>query len=116
MSKIKLILIGLITGGLTGFFGSGGGILTVPMLEGSGLSPNEAHSTSLAITLPLSVISGFFYLRGGGLEFSQALKFIPLGIIGAFVGARLLAKISAKLLRKIFTVVMLIAGIRLFTR
>lgn len=115
-SKVKLIILGLITGSLTGFFGSGGGILAVPMLENLGLSPQNSHSTSLAITLPLSIVSGFFYLSGSQFELSQALKYVPLGLLGAIVGAKLLAKISGKLLKKIFAIVMVIAGVRLFLR
>ena len=114
--KLKLIILGLITGGLTGFFGSGGGIIAVPLLESAGLEPKQAHSTSLALTLPLSAISGFFYQSVGQVDFLQALKYVPLGIAGAIIGAKLLAKISGKLLRKIFAFVMIAAGIRLFLK
>lgn len=113
LNKIKLLLCGIVIGSLTGFFGSGGGILAVPFLENTGLEPQNAHSTSIAITLPLSIISSFFYFNGGSLDISQALKYVPLGIIGALVGAKLLSKISGKLLRKIFAIVMIIAGVRL---
>ncbi|MBE6837016.1 MAG: sulfite exporter TauE/SafE family protein [Ruminococcus sp.] len=112
-SKLKLLICGIIIGSLTGFFGSGGGILAVPLLESAGLEPQNAHSTSIAITLPLSIISSFFYLSGGSLDISEALKYLPLGIIGAVVGAKLLSRISGKLLKKVFAVVMVIAGVRL---
>lgn len=112
-SKIKLLLCGAVIGSLTGFFGSGGGILAVPLLESAGLEPQNAHSTSIAITLPLSILSSLFYFSGGNLEVSEALKYIPLGILGAIMGAKLLRKISGKLLKKVFAVVMVIAGVRL---
>lgn len=109
---LKLILCGLAIGSLTGFFGSGGGMVAVPLLEGAGLEPKNAHSTSIAITLPLSVLSSFFYL-GGGLDIGEALKYVPLGLLGAIAGAKFLAKISGKLLKKIFAIVMIVAGVRL---
>lgn len=112
-SAVKLALTGILVGGLTGFFGSGGGILAVPLFESNGLSPQSAHSTSLALTLPLSVLSSFFYFQSGQLHPSEALKYVPLGIIGAVVGAKILSKISGKLLKKIFAIVMVAAGVRL---
>ena len=111
--KLKLLLCGGIIGALTGFFGSGGGLFAVPLLEKVGLEPQNAHSTSLAITLPLSAISSIFYFSSESLNLSEAIKYIPLGIIGAVVGAKLLFKISGKLLRKIFAIVMIVAGVRI---
>ncbi len=111
--KLKLLFCGLIIGSLTGFFGSGGGLFAVPLLEKVGLEPQNAHSTSLAITLPLSAISSIFYFSSESLNLSEALKYIPLGIVGAIVGAKLLFKISSKLLRKIFAIVMIVAGVRI---
>lgn len=116
MKKAKLILTGIITGALTGFFGSGGGNITVPSLENMGLLPKNAHATSIAITLPLSFLGSLFYKSAGALELSEALKYLPFGIVGAFVGAKLLKKISQKTLKKLFGIIMIIAGIRLLMR
>lgn len=116
MKKIKLILAGILTGTLTGLFGSGGGSFTVPFFENIGLSPQNAHATSLAVTLPFSVISSIFYATSNDFDIGFALKFIPFGIIGALVGAKALKKISDKLLKKIFGIAMIFAGIRIFLR
>lgn len=76
----------------------------------------KAHATSIAITLPLSIISGLIYFKGGSLDFSQAVKFIPLGIVGAAVGAMLMKKLSNSLLKRIFGALMIIAGVRIFMK
>lgn len=116
MKKIKLMLAGILTGTLTGLFGSGGGSFTVPFFEHIGLSPQNAHATSLAVTLPFSVISSILYATSNDFDISFALKFIPFGIIGALTGAKALKKISDKLLKKIFGIAMIFAGIRIFLR
>lgn len=91
-------------------------MIAVPMLEKADIPAKNSHATAIAITLPLSVISGLIYLRKGGLDPVQAAKFIPLGLLGAAIGAKLLKKLANKVLIKIFSLVMIIAGIRLFFR
>ena len=108
-------LTGIAVGICNGFFGSGGGMIAVPMLEKGG-SEAKAHATSIAITLPLSIISGLVYFKGGSLDFSQAVKFIPLGLAGAAVGAMLMKKLSNSLLKRIFGALMIIAGVRIFMK
>ena len=39
------------------------------MLEKGGSEAKKAHATSIAITLPLSIISGLVYFKGGSLDF-----------------------------------------------
>ena len=107
-------LTGIAVGICNGFFGSGGGMIAVPMLEKGGSEAKKAHATS--ITLPLSIISGLVYFKGGSLDFSQAVKFIPLGLAGAAVGAMLMKKLSNSLLKRIFGALMIIAGVRIFMK
>ena len=103
-------LTGIAVGICNGFFGSGGGMIAVPMLEKGGSEAKKAHATSIAI------ISGLVYFKGGSLDFSQAVKFIPLGIVGAAVGAMLMKKLSNSLLKRIFGALMIIAGVRIFMK
>ena len=60
MKKIYFYILGAVTGAVNGIFGSGGGVVAVPMLNGAGIEAKKSHATSLALTLPLSVISAFF--------------------------------------------------------
>lgn len=39
--NMKMALLGLVTGIANGFFGSGGGIVAVPMLKKTGLEPKK---------------------------------------------------------------------------
>ena len=94
---------GIAVGICNGFFGSGGGMIAVPMLEKGGSEAKKAHATSIAITLPLSIISGLVYFKGGSL-------------VGAAVGAMLMKKLSNSLLKRIFGLLMIIAGVRIFMK
>ncbi|MBE6752995.1 MAG: sulfite exporter TauE/SafE family protein [Ruminococcaceae bacterium] len=112
----KTILGGLSAGFVNGLLGSGGGMLAVPALERAGLPPRSAHSSSLAVILPLSAVSVFMYLNSGKVTLADALPYMPGGIIGALAGAWLMRRISPKLLRKIFGGFALWAGLRLLMR
>ena len=107
---------GLIAGILNGLLGAGGGMIVVPMLERSGLDPARAHATSIAVIVPLCMLSAAFYLCNGSLGLADALPYIPAGLIGAFAGAKLLPRIPANLLRRIFGAFMLYAAYRLLWR
>lgn len=112
-SKAYYYIVGGVTGIANGLFGSGGGMLSVPLLENTGLEAKKAHASSIAITLPLSVVSTFVYSLKGHINYSLALKFIPLGLLGAIAGSWLLKKISNKILKKIFGIILIISGIRM---
>ena len=45
---------GGVTGLLNGLFGSGGGMVAVPLLAHGGLEPARAHATSMAVILPVT--------------------------------------------------------------
>lgn len=116
MKKLTGALLGLAVGLLNGLFGAGGGMVAVPMLKRAGLEAKNAHATSIAITMPLSVLSGYLYVSAGGLAFSDALPFIPTGIIGALAGAILLKRVSDTLLRRLFGALVIVAAVRLLLR
>ena len=110
----KLIAIGLITGICNGLFGSGGGTILVPsMVFILGMEEHKAHATAIMVILPLAILSTIIYYRNSYVEWDTTFKIISGGIIGSFLGARLLNKISSSALRKIFGVFMIIAAIRM---
>lgn len=115
--KIKFSLLGFIAGILNGIFGAGGGLLVVPMLEAQGIEPKKAHATSIAIILPLSIISAVMYfLNGVQMDLPTLWIVVPLGILGAVAGSFLLMKMKNKLLKKLFGVVMIVSAVRILLR
>lgn len=111
--KILNALIGGLTGLANGIFGSGGGIIAVPMLQKSGLSAKQAHASSLALTLPLSVVSAVIYGMHGSLPITDTLPLIPFGLAGAIIGALTMKKIPTEVLKRIFGIILIASGVRL---
>ena len=108
------MLIGAATGIANGLFGSGGGTIAVPaMVLLLGLEEHKAHATAIMIILPLTIVSAYFYFSNGYVDWRLTLKVTMGGILGGYLGARLLAVLSANLLRKAFGIFMLIAAIRM---
>ena len=49
----------------SGFFGGGGGMLCVPLLQFRGLDVKRAHATALIVILPLCIVSAAIYIANG---------------------------------------------------
>ncbi len=117
MKSLRFYLLGFFAGILNGFFGSGGGLLVVPMLESTELEPRNSHATSIAIILPISVMSTVMYIINGvKVDIFTLSITVPLGLLGAIVGAYLLVRIKNEWLKKIFGVIMIISAIRILLR
>lgn len=115
--NFKLIVIGLITGFVNGIFGSGGGTIIVPALIFLiGVEDHKSHATAISIILPLSIISTIVYVSHGVLNLDIAIYVALGGIIGGFIGAKLLSRVPSAVLRKVFGIFMIIAAIRLVVR
>lgn len=114
---IKLIGLGLITGLVNGLFGSGGGTLVVPALVFLlGIEDYKAHATAISIILPLSLISSFVYLKNKIIRLDISLIVVLGGILGSFLGAKLLKKIPVPILRKIFGSLIIYTAIRMIIK
>lgn len=95
-------------------FGSGGGIILVPVLEKFlNFEEHKAHATAISIILPISIISMFLYLNGIKINYAQVIVIILGGLIGGFLGAKFLKKIPSRALHIIFGIFMLIASWRM---
>ncbi|HEX2944876.1 MAG TPA: sulfite exporter TauE/SafE family protein [Clostridia bacterium] len=111
---IKYVAIGLVTGAANGLFGSGGGTIAVPaMVHFLGAEEHKAHATAISVILPLTVVSSVFYISKGYADWGLTLKVTLGGLIGGYIGARLLNVCPEKWLRRIFAIFMAAAGIRM---
>lgn len=112
--KIFLILTGVLTGVINGFFGGGGGMVLVPLLIAVlRLQQKTAHATALAVILPISVISAITYLFGGKVEWGLVLLVSIGASLGGVLGAFFLKKINNGALNKIFALLMIVAGAKM---
>lgn len=114
LGYLKYAAAGLVTGTANGLFGSGGGTIAVPaMVHLMDMEESRAHATAISIILPLTLISSFFYIKGNYVDWWVALKVSAGGILGGYIGARLLPYVPSNVLRKVFGLFMILAGIRM---
>ena len=112
--KILLLLSGGIIGFLNGFFGGGGGMICVPILQKVlSLDEKHSHATAIAVIFPLSLISAAVYVFNGAIS-SLPLLTVGLGVVlGGILGAYALKFLPPKALRLIFAIIMFLGGIKL---
>jgi len=111
---IKFILIGLATGLANGLFGSGGGTITVPaMVLLLKKEEHVAHATAIAVILPLTIVSALLYISNDFINWGLTVKVMIGGVVGGYIGAKLLDKCPSHVLRKIFALFMIAAAIRM---
>ncbi len=116
-NNLKLLVLGLITGIVNGIFGSGGGMIIVPALVlFLGLKDYKAHATAISIILPISIISTIVYFFNNSIPLKLSLYVMAGGLVGSFIGAKILKKIPGKILRKVFGCVIIYTAVRMIFR
>ena len=110
----KEIAIGLATGVLNGLFGAGGGSVVVPAMEKFlKIDEKQSHATAILVILMMSVVSSVFYIRAGFFDLKLWLWVSAGGVLGGFVGARLLKKIPKRWLKIGFGGVILVTAFKM---
>ena len=93
--KLRPALAGGAAGLANGFFGGGGGMLLVPLLKNQcGLDQRRAFATSVAIILPLCILSSVLYWLRGGLDLGLALPYVLGGLAGGLAGGKLFRRVN----------------------
>jgi uncharacterized protein len=99
----KLAAIGIGGGLLAGLLGVGGGVVMVPLLVlWASYGQREAHAISLGAIIPISIAGIATYGVAGEVRWWQALGLAAGSIVGAQVGAGILARIDERLLKIVF--------------
>ncbi len=108
-------LLAIIIGLTLGLLGSGGGILTIPVLiYGLDFDPKQAIALSLGIIACVSLVGIFMHYRQGNVMLSKALVFASSASVGSFLGAKISAFIPADTQMTLFAIMMLTAAIFMF--
>ena len=113
---ILAILIGVVTGIVSGLTGLGGGILIVPALVYVfRMSQHDAQGTSLAtLLLPIGFFGFWEYYRAGRVDLRIA-TWLAIGfMLGAWAGGRFAQVIPDLVLRRAFAVILLIIAITMW--
>lgn len=108
---MKLIIIGLLSGVISGM-GIGGGSILIPSLVLFNSIPQiQAQGINLVVFIPIAIIALFTHKREGNLDLKYSKKIIIGGIIGAVIGSLIALRINPENLRKYFGFFLLLIGI-----
>lgn len=112
--NFKLIIIGIFSGIINGFFGAGGGLVIVPMLKKfDNQNTKTIHATTLGCVMFMSASSSVVYFLDGVIDF-KLIVFCTIGsLIGSVIAVKLLKNLKNKIIDLIFSVVLIVAGISL---
>lgn len=78
-----------------------------------GLREKEAHATAIFVILPISLVSSVVYLINGHVDYLQLLYSVIGFVAGGILGALLLIKMNSKVVRIVFSLIMIVAGIKM---
>ena len=111
---LKKIIIGTIAGLISGVFSTGGGMILVPaFLYVLKMNSVEARATSITCILPMVITSSIFYAKNNYLNWEIGIMCAIGGIVGSFVGSKILNKIPENILKITFIIFLIYAGMRM---
>jgi len=111
--KIKLTAAGFFAGTVTGLFGTGGGMVMVPLLRFGKAVPEEAvFGSSVAIILPICIVSLVSSAASRPIPWQAAFPYMLGSLLGG-IGAGLLGRrIPTSWLHRLLGALILWGGIR----
>ncbi|HEY3485658.1 MAG TPA: sulfite exporter TauE/SafE family protein [Ilumatobacteraceae bacterium] len=111
---LRIVVVGLVAGFLSGLFGVGGGILIVPALVlVLGFDQRLAHGTSLAAVLPIAISSLTSYALEDKVDWRAGVLLAVGAVVGAVVGTHFLQRLPHDALAIAFAVLLVATAIRL---
>lgn len=96
---VTLLVVGVVSGLLSGLFGIGGGTVIVPALVLVGLTQRQAAATSLAAIVPTSISGVISYATAGDVDWIAALLLACGMVAGSQIGSWLLSRLPEVFLR-----------------
>ena len=121
MEIIVFALVGVFAGLSAGFFGVGGGLITVPAMifllpHFVGIEADIFHiaiATSLAAIIPTALMSSYVHHKKGAILWSVIWKLAPGIFIGSVIGVLVALVLSQHVLKMIFGIFLLIVALRM---
>lgn len=111
---IKALVIGLLTGLMSGCFGVGGGIICTPLVRiFLHVDPHVAVGTTMALIIPTSIAGAYNYWKTKQVDRAMSAKLAPMAVLGTISGAALTQWVEGQVLMLLFALLVCIAGIDL---
>lgn len=114
VSKSHAIVLGLVAGLVGGLFGIGGGVIVVPgLVLWLGFSQHKASGTSVATIVASAGAALISFAGDGSVDWGAATLITAGAVVGAAIGARILHRIPAQVLSRAFSVILIVAAVRM---
>ena len=111
MNQAIYVLIGVVSGIISGM-GIGGGAILIPALTMLYETPQQqAQNVNLIYFIPTAIIALTLHFKNGNIEKPVLTKLIIYGVIGAVAGSLIAINMKPDLLRKFFGGFLAIMGI-----
>ena len=95
VNGLYIVLLGGLTGILSGLFGVGGGFLTTPLLIFYGISPTVAAASAATQVTGASVSGVIAHGRRKGVDYRMGAVMVAGGVVGALIGALLFSLLQS---------------------
>ncbi len=114
VSPLQAVLLGVVAGALGGLLGIGGGIIVVPgLVLWLKFGQHQASGTSVATIIASAGAALASFTIEGAVDW-RAAAFITVGaVVGAALGARMLHRIPAAVLSRSFSILLILAALRM---
>jgi len=89
VNGLVIVLLGALTGVLSGLFGVGGGFLTTPLLIFYGVPPTVAAASAASQVTGASVSGVLAHSKRGGVDYRMGMVMVAGGAFGTAIGALL---------------------------
>jgi len=113
--EITLILVGVLVGTLSGFFGIGGGMILIPILMLLGIDIKTAIGISIVQMVFSSIYGSYLNHKKGSLVIGEGIWVGVGGFVGGFIGAYVSLLVPESILEYLFLSLLIFALYRLFS-
>ncbi len=114
--RIFLALLGSGVGLMSGLAGSGGGILTVPIMIACGFPVMPTVCAGIVFTIPAGISASIPNAMHGYIDWFTLSWIIVAQVAGMYAGVSIAAKMPVPLLRKLVAAVCIFTGVFLLAR
>lgn len=114
MIFLKLALVGLAAGTLSGLFGVGGGVVIVPgLIFVLGIPLKEAAAISLAVIVPTALVGVLKSHYQGSGQFNPSIVVMILSgsLLGAYLGASLAHLMPTVTMKRAFAIFLIVVAL-----
>lgn len=112
---LKALAVGVVAGFASGLLGIGGGVIVVPgLVLLLGMDQYRASATSVATIVMSASAAAVAFATKGSIDWATAAIIFVGSATGAWLGAKYLDRVPEYLLASVFSVVMVIAAVRMW--